>query len=110
MARWTARCWLGSENGYQDLEVQSNTPHGAKQQFERIYGAQQVINLRQVNNSGGSFGSSGGDSSGVFGLAVILGGIWLVSTYWNFFVALFWIAVAVFGIWAIYKLIRYFTK
>ena len=47
MATWQAKCYLGSANGYQELTVQSNTFHGAKEQLERIYGATQVINLRR---------------------------------------------------------------
>jgi hypothetical protein len=111
MARWTAKCWLGSSSGYQNCEVDSNTAHGAAEQLKRIYGAEQIINLRQVNSGGLFSGSSGSsssdDGSGIFSLAVIIGGIWVVTTYWNFFVALFWIAVGIFGIWAICKIISF---
>jgi len=51
MATWRAKCWLGSVSGYQILEVQSNTSSGAEQQLRRIYGAEQIINLRQVDSS-----------------------------------------------------------
>ena len=94
MATWTAKCWLGSENGYQDLEVQSNTVHGATQQFKSIYGATQVINVRQVG-SGGS--SSSGSSEGIFGLAIIIGAIWALMSF------LPWILMGLggwFGAWA----------
>ena len=49
MATWQAKCWLGSASGYQTLQVQSNTFAGAQQQLRRIYGAEQIINLRQVS-------------------------------------------------------------
>lgn len=79
MATWRAKCWLGSSNGYQELEVQSNTAHGAREQLERIYGAEQVINLRQVSNSNSS---SSSDASGLFPLALVLLVIWAVIEYW----------------------------
>lgn len=60
MARWRAKCWLGSSAGYQDLEVAANTLNGAKEQLQRIYGAEQIINLHQVRESSSS--SSGGSS------------------------------------------------
>jgi hypothetical protein len=81
MATYRAKCWLGSSSGYQELEVQSNTLNGAKEQFERIYGAEQIINLRKVR-SGGSYSSSGGDVSGYLILGAILFGIWLIVEYW----------------------------
>lgn len=82
MATWTAKCWLGSENGYQDLEVQSNTVHGADKQFRSIYGATQVINIREVR-SGGS--SSSGSGEGVLGLAIIIGAIWALMSFLPWF-------------------------
>jgi len=81
MATYRAKCWLGSSSGYQELEVQSNTFQGAKEQFERIYGAEQIINLREVR-SGGSSSSSDGDVGGYLILGAILFGIWLVVEYW----------------------------
>jgi len=81
MATYRAKCWLGSSSGYQELEVQSNTLQGAKEQFERIYGAEQIINLREVR-SGGSSSSSDGDVGGYLILGAILFGIWLVVEYW----------------------------
>jgi hypothetical protein len=80
MATYRAKCWLGSSSGYQDLEVKANTPHGAKEQFERIYGAEQIINLSEIRgNSGGS--SSSGSGSGIFGFAIIIGSIWALMTF-----------------------------
>jgi hypothetical protein len=81
MATWRAKCWLGSSSGYQELEVQSNTAYGAKEQFERIYGAEQIINLHQVNdNSVGSTISSAGS----LGLVAFLFIVWLIVEYWYF--------------------------
>lgn len=78
---WRAKCWLGSASGYQELEVKANTLNGAKEQFERIYGAEQIINLREVR-SGVSSSSSDGDVGGYLILGAILFGIWLLMEYW----------------------------
>ena len=48
MATWRAECWLGSSAGRQTLEVQANTIHGAKEQLERVYGAEQKIGRAHV--------------------------------------------------------------
>jgi hypothetical protein len=93
MARWTAQCWLGSANGYQQLEVQSNTPHGAKEQLKRIYGAEQIVNLRQVNGSS----SSSGGSDTAFNSTVVLGGIVLAVVFWP-------IAIVLGILYALYKI------
>jgi hypothetical protein len=82
MATWRAQCWLGSESGYQNLEVQSNTFQGAEQQLRRIYGAEQIINLREVRS--GESSSSTTDVGGMLMLGVVLFVIWL-------FVEYFWI-------------------
>lgn len=81
MATWRAKCWLGSASGYQELEVQSNTAYGAKEQFERIYGAEQIINLHEVRGSSGSSSISG---AGSFGLILFLLVVWLIIEYWYF--------------------------
>jgi hypothetical protein len=97
MATWRAQCWLGSESGYQDLEVQANTWNGAKSQFERIYGAEQIINLHEVNDSDDSSSDGGIDGGAILALLtvvflvaawkyiLIIGGIslviWLVIKY-----------------------------
>ncbi len=77
MATYRAKCWLGSSSGYQELEVQSNTLYGAKDQFQRIYGAEQIINLREVRGESNSSGS-GLDFGGTVGL------IGLVAAGWAF--------------------------
>ncbi len=95
MATYRAKCWLGSASGYQELEVQSNTLYGAKEQFQRIYGAEQIINLREVRDSSSS-GSGIGDVSGTVGL------IGLVAAGWAFVSFTPWILMGLggaFGLW-----------
>jgi hypothetical protein len=93
--RWTAKCWMGSKSGYVDLQVSASTWGGAKEQLERIYGAEQVVNLREISNRGD--GGSSSDSSGLFGLAVIIGAIYLLVTYWP-------IALGLATLYLIYKI------
>lgn len=62
MATWQAKCWLGSATGYQTLEVQANSFSGAEQQLKRIYGAQQIINLRRVSQRNGMIASDMSDA------------------------------------------------
>ena len=100
MATYRAKCWLGSSSGYQELEVQSNTIQGAKEQFQRIYGAEQIINLREVR-SGSSTSSSSGDVGGYLVLGAILFGIWLLVEYW-------WIVVPVAAVCLIIYIISKF--
>lgn len=82
MARWTAKCWMGSASGYQDIEVSANTINGAQEQLRNIYGAEQIINLRQVSNSGG--GGGGGIDLGGGGWAIIgtILGLSVIVAYW----------------------------
>lgn len=82
MARWTAKCWLGSASGYQDIEVSANTINGAKEQLQNIYGAEQIINLRQVSNSGSSSGGGIELGSGGWTFIAILFGIGAIVAYW----------------------------
>jgi hypothetical protein len=72
MATWRAQCWLGSEVGYQDLEVQANTWNGAKSQLERVYGAEQIINLHEVSDDDDYSSGGGFDGAGMLVLAVIV--------------------------------------
>ena len=72
MATWRAQCWLGSEVGYQDLEVQANTWNGAKSQLERVYGAEQIINLHEVSDDGDYSSGGGFNGAGMLVLAVIV--------------------------------------
>jgi hypothetical protein len=81
MARWTAKCWLGSQSGYQDCEVSSNTVAGAQDQLKRIYGAEQIVNLRQVGN-GGLF-SGGSSSGGSLSALLSLAALFVIISYWQ---------------------------
>lgn len=81
MATWRAECWLGSSAGRQTLEVQANTIHGAKEQLERVYGAEQISNLREVRSGSGSSLSSG-DSSGAIWLIAAIFILGFIVTYW----------------------------
>jgi hypothetical protein len=97
MATYRAKCWLGSSSGYQDLEVKANTPHGAQEQFKRIYGAEQIVNLSEIRGGGGGGSSSSGSGEGLFGLAIIIGAIWALMTF------LPWVLMGIsgsFGAWA----------
>jgi hypothetical protein len=78
MAIFRAKCWLGSNSGYQDLQVESNTINGAYEQFERRYGAEQIINCRRV---GSNESLSGNSIVGIFWLGCFLGIIWLFLEY-----------------------------
>lgn len=98
MARWVAKCWLGSEAGYQECEVDASTINGAKKQLERIYGAEQIINLREVSGSGYSGGGSGSFGPLVW-LLLILFGLGLIIQYWYIAVPIIavLIALAIYG-------------
>ncbi len=52
--RWTAKCWMGTQSGYVDIEVGASSMNGAKEQLQTIYGAQQIVNLREIRSGGGS--------------------------------------------------------
>ena len=80
MATWRAKCWLGSSSGYQELEVKANTINGAYDQFERVYGAEQIINCRQVSGSGSSSGDY--DSTATLWILGILFVVGFIITYW----------------------------
>ena len=67
---WTAKCWLGSSSGYVDLTVQAATITGAKEQLQNVYGAQQIINLREINPNRDQ--SSSGGCGGVLALLAVV--------------------------------------
>ena len=77
MATWTAKCWLGKYNGYQQLEVQANSHCGAVEQLEQIYGAENIINCHEVrdNNTSGGGASVSLPSFGGLIKAAIVGGV-----------------------------------
>jgi len=81
MARWTAKCWLGSRSGYQDCEVSASSAAGAQDQLERIYGAEQIVNLRQVGNGGLFSGSS--SSGGSLSALMWLAALFVIISYWQ---------------------------
>lgn len=72
--RWTAQCWMGSKSGYVDIEVSASSFSGAKEQLQNIYGAEQIINLREIR--GGSSGGGLDIGSGLRNtwIIVLLGG------------------------------------
>lgn len=82
MARWTAKCWMGSASGYQDIEVSANTINGAHEQLKNIYGAEQIINLREIRNSGGGGGGGIELGSGGWKIIGVLLAIGAIVTYW----------------------------
>jgi len=69
--RWTAKCWMGSSSGFVDIEVSASTINGAKEQLQRVYGAEQITNLREVRNNSLS-GSSGLDIDGTLGMVGLI--------------------------------------
>lgn len=84
MPTYRAKCWLGSSSGYQELEVKSNTPTGAKEQFERIYGAEEIVNLSEVFEHD-QYSPSKSDSSigcgGILGIATLFGILWVFFSF-----------------------------
>ena len=78
--RWTAKCWMGSSSGYVDIEVNAATINGAKEQLQNVYGAEQIINLREIGSGGPSF--SFGNSEGMVWLLGIGFVLYLLVTYW----------------------------
>lgn len=105
MASWKADVWMGSNVGRQSVEVQANTFHGARQVIKNIYGPGisdgDIWNLREV---GGAFGeSSSVNSTGIFGLIVVLFGIWLLIEYW-------WIIAPIGLIILIGLIVKWFSK
>jgi hypothetical protein len=97
--QWTAKCWMGSSSGYVDIEVSASTINGAKEQLQRIYGAEQIINLREIRSHDSHGSNSSTDMEGTLAfLAVVAGLIFLVS-FWPFI-----LGGAI--IWAIYKIYK----
>lgn len=72
--RWTAKCWMGSNSGYVDIEVSASSISGAKEQLQNIYGAQQITNLREIRGNSNGGGLSVGSGSGGVWLVGLLGG------------------------------------
>lgn len=91
MPKYRAKCWLGSDSGYQELEVKSNTLYGAEEQFKRIYGAEQVINLREVRGGSNS-------SSSISDVGGTIGWIGLIAVGWMFFTFTPWVLMGLGGV------------
>ena len=68
--RWTAKCWMGQKSGYVDIEVGASTSGGAKEQLINVYGAESVVNLREIRegSGGGGLDFSGGGGTWLVGL------------------------------------------
>jgi len=74
---------MGSKSGYVDIEVSANTLGGAKEQLQNIYGAEQIINLREISSGGGGGLSVGGGSGGMLLAGLFAGaGLLLYFTPW----------------------------
>ena len=76
--RWTAKCWMGSQSGYVDIEVGASTAVGAKEQLRNVYGAEQIINLREIRGSSSGSRLSIGSGSGKVWLVGLIGGAGLL--------------------------------
>jgi hypothetical protein len=72
---------MGSKSGYVDIEVNAATNNGAKEQLQNIYGAQQIVNLREISGGSGGLSMPSGGGSWIVGL---LGGgaLFLYFTPW----------------------------
>lgn len=51
---WTANCFMGSDVGWQEVTVQSNTVYGARRMIERIYEPEFIQDLCEEDGGGGS--------------------------------------------------------
>ena len=99
MGIWRAECWLGSESGYQELEVKANTWNGAKTQLERIYGAEQIINLHEVSSASDSNGGAEISGGGILFVLFLL----FIVAAWKYMLIIGAIAALIWGMIAIYK-------
>ena len=72
--RYTAKCWMGQKSGYVDMEVGASTSGGAREQLINVYGAETVVNLREVREGSGGGGLDFSGGSGGTWLVGLLGG------------------------------------
>ena len=72
--RWTGKCWMGQKSGYVDIEVGASTSGGAREQLINVYGAESVVNLREIRGDGGGGGLDFSGGSGGTWLVGLLGG------------------------------------
>lgn len=81
--RWTAKCWMGSKSGYVDIEVGASSWGGAKEQLQNVYGAEQIINLREIRGDGNGSSLSMPSGSGPWIVGLLGGGaLFLYFTPW----------------------------
>jgi hypothetical protein len=88
MATWRADVFVNSRVGRITTEVQAATHQGAKEQIRAMHGnVQQIANLREVRNSGGSSSDfSIGDIGGGIGTIAFLILLFVIIEYWHLFV------------------------
>ena len=72
--RWTGKCWMGQKSGYVDIEVGASTSGGAREQLINVYGAESVVNLREIREGSGGGGLDFSGGSGGTWLVGLLGG------------------------------------
>ena len=65
---------MGQKSGYVDIEVGASTSGGAREQLINVYGAESVVNLREIRGDGGGGGLDFSGGSGGTWLVGLLGG------------------------------------
>jgi hypothetical protein len=65
---------MGQKSGYVDMEVGANTSGGAREQLINVYGAETVVNLREIREGSGGGGLDFSGGSGGTWLVGLLGG------------------------------------
>ena len=65
---------MGQKSGYVDIEVGASTSGGAKEQLINVYGAESVVNLREIREGSGGGGLDFSGGSGGTWLVGLLGG------------------------------------
>jgi len=88
MATWRAEVFVNSRVGRINTEVEAATFTGAKEQIYAKHGnVQQIVNLREVRNSGGSSSDfSIGDIGGGIGTIAFLILLFAIIEYWHYIV------------------------
>ena len=65
---------MGQKSGYVDIEVGASTSGGAREQLINVYGAESVVNLREIREGSGGGGLNFSGGSGGTWLIGLLGG------------------------------------
>jgi hypothetical protein len=65
---------MGQKSGYVDIEVGASTSGGAREQLINVYGAETVVNLREIREGSGGGGLDFSGGSGGTWLVGLLGG------------------------------------